>query len=253
MQIKSILISISLLISSIGWTQKTDIDIIKTKNGTLQIQPILHSSLVLTYNNKTIYVDPYGGPKMYRNINAPDIILITDIHGDHLDFKTLDSIDTSKAIFILPEEAANKLPKKYAAEIVKLKNRQSVHRLGFFITAIPMYNLPEDLNSRHPKGRGNGYVLTIDDKHIYISGDTGDIQEMRILQNIDIAFVCMNLPYTMTVDQAASAVLDFQPKIVYPFHYRGQEGFSDVEAFKKLVNSKNKNIEVRLRNWYPNN
>ncbi|HEY9168791.1 MAG TPA: MBL fold metallo-hydrolase [Lutibacter sp.] len=253
MQIKSILISISLLISSIGWAQKPDIDIIKTKNGTLQIQPILHSSLVLTFNNKIVFVDPYGGPKMYRGINAPDIILITDIHGDHLDFKTLDSIDTSKAIFILPEEAANKLPKKYGVEIVKLKNRQSVHRLGFFITAIPMYNLPEDSNSRHPKGRGNGYVLTIDDKHIYISGDTGDIQEMRILQNIDIAFVCMNLPYTMTVDQAASAVLDFQPKIVYPFHYRGQEGFSDVETFKKLVNSKNKNIEVRLRNWYSNN
>ncbi len=253
MQIKSILISISLLISSFGWAQKPDIDIIKTKNGTLQIQPILHSSLVLTFNNKTIYVDPYGGAKMYKGINAPDIILITDIHGDHLDFKTLDSIDTSKAIFILPEEAANKLHKKYGAEIVKLKNRQSVHRLGFFITAIPMYNLPEDLNSGHPKGRGNGYVLNMDDKHIYISGDTGDIQEMRILQNIDIAFVCMNLPYTMTVDQAASAVLDFQPKIVYPFHYRGQAGFSDVEAFKKLVNSKNKNIEVRLRNWYPHN
>ena len=112
MQIKTILISISLLISSIGWAQKPDIDIIKTKNGTLKIQPILHSSLVLTYNNTTIYVDPYGGAKMYKGIKVPDIILITDIHGDHLDQKTLDSIDTSKAIFILPAEAANKLTKK---------------------------------------------------------------------------------------------------------------------------------------------
>ena len=253
MQIKPILLSISLLISSIGWAQKPDIDIIKTKNSTLQIQPILHSSLVLTYNNKTIYVDPYGGAKMYKGIKAPDIILITDIHGDHLDQKTLDSIDTSKAIFILPGEAANKLTKKYGTEIVKLQNKQGVHRLGFFITAIPMYNLPEEPNSKHPKGRGNGYIITVDDKQIYISGDTGDIQEMRSLQNIDVAFVCMNLPYTMTIEQAASAVLEFQPKIVYPFHYRGQNGFSDIDAFKKLVNSKNKTIEVRLKNWYPSN
>lgn len=253
MQIKPILISISLLISFHAWAQKSTIDIVKTKNGILKIQPILHSSLVLTYNNKTIYVDPYGGAKMYKGINAPDIILITDIHGDHLDQKTLDSIDTSKAVFILPEEAANKLPKKYRTEIVKLQNGQGVHRLGFFITAVPMYNLPEDLNSRHPKGRGNGYLLTIDDKQIYISGDTGDIQEMRALQNIDIAFVCMNLPYTMDINHAASAVLEFQPKIVYPFHYRGKDGFSDVEAFKKLVSAKNKNIDVRLRNWYPSN
>lgn len=253
MQIRPILITILLLISSIGWAQKTDIDIIKTKNGTLQIQPILHSSLVLTYNNKTIYVDPYGGAKMYKGINAPDIILITDSHGDHLDFKTLDSIDTSKAIFILPEESAKNLPKKYGTEIVKLKNRQGVHRLDFFITAIPMYNLPEETNAFHQKGKGNGYLLTVDDKQIYISGDTEDILEMRMLQNIDIAFICMNLPYTMTVDQAASAVLEFQPKIVYPFHYRGKDGLSDIEAFKKLVNSKNKNIEVRLKKWYPSN
>ncbi|MHB1148593.1 MAG: MBL fold metallo-hydrolase [Lutibacter sp.] len=253
MQIKTIFISISLLISSFGWAQKPDVDIIKTKNGTFQIQPILHSSLVLTYNNKTIYVDPYGGAKMYKGLKSPDIILITDIHGDHLDLKTLDSIDTSKAIFILPAEAASKLPKKYGTEIVKLQNRQGVHRLDFFITAIPMYNLPEEPNSKHPKGRGNGYLITVDDKQIYISGDTGDIQEMRMLQNIDVAFVCMNLPYTMTVEQAASAVLEFQPKIVYPFHYRGQDGFSDIEAFKKLVNTNNKSIEVRLRKWYHNN
>ncbi|PKP13844.1 MAG: MBL fold metallo-hydrolase [Bacteroidetes bacterium HGW-Bacteroidetes-3] len=253
MQIKPIIISISLLIFGNVSAQKADSDILKTKNGTLQIQPILHSSLVLTYNKTTIYVDPYGGAKLYKGLKSPDIILITDIHGDHLDQKTLDSIDTSKAIFILPEEAAKKLIKKYDNEIVILQNGQGVHRLNFFISAIPMYNLPEEPNSKHPKGRGNGYLLTIDDKQIYISGDTEDTQEMRNLQNIDIAFVCMNLPYTMDINQAASAVLEFQPKIVYPFHYRGQDGFSDVEAFKKLVNAKNKTIEVRLKNWYPTN
>lgn len=253
MQIKPILISISLLISCYASAQEANIDIIKTKNGTLQIQPILHSSLVLTYNKTTIYVDPYGGAKLYKGQKSPDIILITDIHGDHLDQKTLDSIDTSKAIFILPEAVAKKLINKYNNEIVTLQNGQGVHRLNFFISAIPMYNLPEEPNSKHPKGRGNGYLLTIDDKQIYISGDTEDTREMRKLQNIDIAFVCMNLPYTMDINQAASAVLEFQPKIVYPFHYRGQDGLSDVEAFKKWVNSKNATIEVRLKNWYPTN
>ena len=103
-----------------------------------------------------------------------------------------------------------------------------------------MYNLPENPPSKkHPKGRGNGYILTIDDAQIYISGDTEDIPEMRMLQNIDVAFICMNLPYTMTIEQAASAVLEFKPKIVYPYHYRGSNGFSDVNEFKNLVNSKN--------------
>ncbi len=101
------------------------------------------------------------------------------------------------------------------------------------------------------KGRGNGYLLTFGDKHIYLSGDTEDIEEMRTLEDIDVAFVCMNLPYTMSVEQAASAVLDFQPKIVYPYHYRGPDGLSDVEKFKELVNAENEVTDVRLRSWYP--
>ena len=115
-----------------------------------------------------------------------------------------------------------------------------------------MYNLPETPESRHPKGRGNGYVLNVDGKRIYISGDTSGIFEMKMLTNIDIAFVCMNLPYTMTVNEAAEAVLEFQPKVVYPFHYRGKDGFSDVNAFKELVNKQNNDITVVLKNWYPN-
>ena len=103
----------------------------------------------------------------------------------------------------------------------------------------------------HTKGRGNGYVLGIGGKNIYIAGDTQGIPEMRSLKNVDIAFVCMNLPYTMNITEAADAVLAFSPKIVYPYHYRGQGGFSDVNAFKDLVAAGNKKIEVRLRNWYP--
>ena len=114
-----------------------------------------------------------------------------------------------------------------------------------------MYNLPESPTAMHTKGRGNGYVLGIGGKNIYLSGDTQGIPEMRSLKNIDVAFVCMNLPYTMDVKEAADAVLAFSPKIVYPYHYRGQNGLSDINAFKNLVDAGNKNIEVRLRNWYP--
>lgn len=113
-----------------------------------------------------------------------------------------------------------------------------------------MYNLPVTADSRHPQGRGNGYVLSFGNKNIYLSGDTSGIPEMRTLKNIDVAFVCMNLPYTMDVDEAAEAVLDFKPKVVYPYHYRGQNGLSDVTRFKQLVNGKDKKIEVRLRDWY---
>jgi L-ascorbate metabolism protein UlaG (beta-lactamase superfamily) len=253
MKFKAFLIIFLLLFSNFSWSQKPIIDSHKTQNGVIKIQPILHSSFIVTYNNKTIYIDPYGGAKLYEGQKFPDIILITDIHGDHLNQKTLDSIDTSKAIFIVPKAVAEKLPKNYISKIVSLNNGQGVHRLGFFIEAIPMYNLPEEITSKHIKGRGNGYILTIDNKRIYVSGDTEDIPEMRTLQNIDIAFVCMNLPYTMDINQAASAVLEFQPKIVYPFHYRGKGKFSDISAFKSLVNSKNPTIEVRLKNWYPEN
>lgn len=246
-------IAIVTFISGITFAQQTDFDVLKTSKGTLKIQPILHGSLILTHNNKTIFVDPYGGSKLYENQKSPDIILITDIHGDHLDQKTLDSIDTSKSIFIVPQAVAYKLPKKYASQIVVLNNGQGVHRMDYFIQAIPMYNLPEIADAKHPKGRGNGYILTIDNKRVYISGDTEDTMEMRRLQNIDVAFICMNLPYTMDINQAANAVLEFKPTIVYPYHYRGSEGLSDVAEFKNLVNSKNNSIEVRLRSWYPNN
>ena len=253
MKISSSFIAIIIFISGNIFAQQPAFDEFKTSKGTLIIQPVLHGSLILTHNSKTIFVDPYGGSNLYKNQKSPDIILITDIHGDHLDQKTLDSINTSNSIFIVPQAVADKLPEKYASQIVVLKNGQGVHRMDYFIQAIPMYNLPEVVDSKHPKGRGNGYILTIENKRIYISGDTEDIEEMRRLQNIDVAFVCMNLPYTMDINQAASAVLQFKPAIVYPYHFRGSEGFSDVAEFKKLVNSKNKAIDVRLRDWYPKN
>lgn len=226
-------------------------DMLKTNKGQLQIRPITHGSLVMQWNGKTIYVDPYGGSELYKGIAKPDLILITDIHGDHLDAKTLDALDTKGVVIVAPQAVADQIPEKYKSQVTVIGNGESSNQLGIPIAAIPMYNLPETEDSRHPKGRGNGYILNIGGKNIYISGDTEDIPEMRALKNIDVAFVSMNLPYTMDINQAASAVLEFKPKVIYPYHYRGTEGLADVEAFKKMVYDQDRNIEVRLRNWYP--
>ncbi len=225
-------------------------DVINTKDGNITIQPITHGTLVLTYKNKTIYIDPYGGADKFKGLAKPDFILITDIHQDHLNIETLKGIDTKGTIIIVPQAVADKLPSEYKNQIEVLNNRQGIHRLGFFISAVAMYNLPETEDSHHPKGRGNGYIINFDDTKVYVSGDTAAIPEMRQLYDVDIAFVCMNLPYTMDVQEASSGVLDFKPAIVYPYHYRGTDGFSDIEKFKTIVNSENSTIDVRLRDWY---
>jgi len=235
---------------SLLMAQRPVADVVKTKGGELSIQPLMHATMALTWKGKTIYVDPYGGGKLFEGIAAPDLVLITDIHPDHYNAETLGALDLSKATLIVPQAVADQLSENLKSKAVVVKNAETIEKLGISITGVPMYNLPEAADAKHTKGRGNGYVLKFDDKSVYISGDTSGVPEMRALKNIDIAFVCMNLPYTMTVEEAASAVLDFKPKIVYAFHYRGQNGLSDTEAFKKLVNDKDKNIEVRLRNWY---
>jgi L-ascorbate metabolism protein UlaG (beta-lactamase superfamily) len=235
------------LLPELSSAQRSTPDEIKTSKGNLTIQPINHGTVVFTWDNKTIYIDPYGGAKVFTGITAPDLIVITDIHGDHMNPETLGAIETSKAVIVAPKAVADQLPEGLKSKVVTVNNGQKISQLGIDITAIPMYNLPETADSRHPKGRGNGYVLNFGGKNVYISGDTEDIPEMRALKNIDIAFVCMNGP-TMDINQAASAVLEFKPKIVYPFHHRG----SDIEAFKKLVDDGKASVEVRLRNWYPN-
>lgn len=239
-----------LICSTSAFAQLPPADTYPLERGTLTIQPILHGTLVLSWEDQVIYVDPYGGADRFKESPKPTIILITDIHGDHLNQETLDGLDTKGVVFLVPQAVAYKLPDAYQAQIKVIGNGENLPVNGIDIAALPMYNLPDDESSRHPKGRGNGYVLSISDKQVYLSGDTEDIPEMRSLNDIDIAFVCMNLPFTMDVDQAADAVLEFKPKVVYPYHYRGREGLSDVASFKKIVNEADSSIEVRLRNWY---
>jgi len=242
---------LSILALSPAEAQRAAPDVVPTKMGPLTIQPLVHASLVLSLPNLTIYADPTGGAANYTGVKPPDIILVTDIHGDHMDPQTIAAVRTAGTVLVVPKAVADKLPDSLKGRLVILANGEHVTQSGITIHAIPMYNLPESPTAMHTKGRGNGYVLGIGGKNIYLSGDTQGIPEMRALRNIDIAFVCMNLPYTMDVDEAADAVLAFKPHIVYPYHYRGQGGLSDVNAFKTKVEAGDKNIEVRLRNWYP--
>jgi L-ascorbate metabolism protein UlaG (beta-lactamase superfamily) len=242
------LLFISMLLSVRA--QRVTPDTVTTKMGPLIVQPIQHASLILSVGGLTIYADPSNADN-YKGLKPPDIILITDIHGDHFDLKTIDAIKITGSLLVVPQVVADKLPDLDKVHLVVLKNGDQIMQSGVSIRAIPMYNLPESPTAMHTKGRGNGYVLGIGGKLIYISGDTQGIPEMRSLKNIDVAFICMNLPYTMDIKEAADAVLAFKPKIVYPYHYRGSNGLSDVAAFKSLVEAGNKNIDVRLRNWYP--
>ena len=225
--------------------------IAENKAANLDISPIEHATAVLDWDGTIIYIDPVGGKEAFESYKEPDLILITDIHGDHFSLETLQFLNTQKAKIVVPQAVADKIPAEFTPQLDILDNGSSKVRYGINIEAIPMYNLREEAKNFHIKGRGNGYVLSKNDQRIYFSGDTEDIPEMRSLQNIDKAFVCMNLPYTMTVDSAAEAVLDFKPKQVYPYHYRGKPDVSDVDKFKLLVNDKNADIEVVQLDWYP--
>ena len=223
-------------------------DTLKTEKGDLVIIPIEHATFVMKWSGKTIFVDPTKGGDAFKEFGKPDVILITDIHGDHHDAKTLAAVRAPETAVLVPAAVAEKMgADKGNAKVVANGEKTKVGDIE--VEAVPMYNLTPDRKNMHTKGRGNGYVVTLGGKRIYISGDTEDIPEMRALKNIDAAFVCMNLPYTMEVDKAASAVLEFKPKVVYPYHYRGKDGMSDVEKFKSLV-AKDPAIEVRLLKWY---
>ncbi|GAA4969943.1 MBL fold metallo-hydrolase [Algibacter aquimarinus] len=246
---------ITILISSCKNDKTAD----STENSTnsesekrLEIKPISHATMVLNYGNETIYVDPTGGKLAFKNQKKPTIVLITDIHGDHYNLKTLKEIDLNGTIIVAPTAVIDKFPEDFKPMFKVLNNGESSVIKDISIEAVPMYNLREEALKFHSKGRGNGYVLTLDNERIYISGDTEDIPEMRALKNIDKAFVCMNLPYTMTVESAADAVLEFKPKQVYPYHYRGTGGLSDIRKFANIVNKADLEIEVVQLNWYPN-
>jgi len=215
------------------------------------VQAVEHASFLLSLGGVAIANDPVGEIADYGlNGEVPTLILLSDTHGDHLDIETLEAMVTATTTIIAPQAVFDELPERLAAMTVVMGNDDAHSVANIKIRAMPMYNLPESPDSRHVKGRGNGYLLTQASTTVYIAGDTDDIPEMRALTDVDVAFIPMNLPFTMGVETAADAVLEFAPKHVYPYHYRGADGLSDVERFKELVTEANPDIEVVLLDWY---
>lgn len=222
-------------------------DHLPTASGDAVLHPVNHASVVVGWASHTIYVDPVGGAAAFNGLPRPDLILVTHSHGDHFNAATLEALRQSDSIIVAPAAVWSTLSAALKTITVPLANGQSTNWTslgGLAVEAVPAYN------ANHPKGSGNGYVLTLGGRRIYFSGDTEDVAEMRALPNIDAAFLCMNVPFTMTIAKAASAVRAFRPRWVYPYHYRNQDGtFANLESFRQQVGTE-PGVEIRLRKWY---
>ena len=215
-------------------------DIIKTSAGDLGITFIGHGSLMLTFQDKVIHIDPFSSIGEYTSLPKADLILVTHEHGDHLDLNALVILKKPSTEIVISEKC---LPSVSGG--IVMHNGDTRLFGSIKIEAVPAYNLvngPAEGKVFHPKGQGNGYVLTVGDKRIYIAGDTENTPEMKALQNIDIAFLPMNLPYTMTPEMVADAAKAFKPKILYPYHF----GDTDTKKIQELL-KENKEIEIRIR------
>jgi len=215
-------------------------DYFKADGDSLGITFIGHGTLMLSYGGKVIHIDPVGRSADYAALPKADLVLVTHEHGDHLDPEAIAKITKEGTQIILPEEPARQIGRGTV-----LKNGETKSAAGFGIEAVPAYNivnLRDGGQPYHPKGRGNGYVITVGKLRVYVAGDTENTPEMKALKNIDIAFLPMNLPYTMTPAMVADAAKAFRPKILYPYHY----GNTDVGELTALMKGDN-GIEVRIR------
>lgn len=220
--------------------QKHESDVFDTSAGSLKISFLGHGSLMFAFGDKTVYVDPVSQYADFARFPKADLILLTHEHSDHLDAKALDLLRTDKTVLV-GTEACSKATK--GVTIMRNGDRQTV--LGLPIEAVPAYNIVHMRSPGqpfHPRGVGNGYVITFADKRVYVAGDTENIPEMAQLKNIDIAFLPMNLPYTMTPEMVADAARSFRPRILYPYHFGNTETAKLVELLKG-----DKAIEVRIR------
>ena len=223
-----------------GAAELFDKDVIKTAKGDLEITFIGHGSLMLKFGGKIIHVDPFSKLADYAKLPKADLVFITHEHQDHLDPVALQLVTTAKTVVVLTEKCAEKLP---GGIIMRNGDVRKVE--GITVEAVPAYNLVQKRDNGqpyHPKGVGNGYVLTFADKRVYIAGDTENVPEMGLLKRIDIAFLPMNLPYTMTPEMVADAARSFRPKVLYPYHY----GETDPARLVTLL-KESPDIEVRIR------
>lgn len=214
-------------------------DVIKTDAGDLKITFIGHGTLMFGYQGKTIHVDPIGSAADYSKMPKADIILVTHEHGDHLDPKAIEVLRKDQTKILLTKACAEKV-----AGGTVMKNGDVLTVLGLKIEAVPAYNIVQkrpDGEPFHPKGRGNGYIINFGKTRVYVAGDTENTPEMKQLKKIDVAFLPMNLPYTMTPEMVADAAKAFGPRILYPYHY----GETDPNKLVDLL--KDAKIEVRIR------
>lgn len=243
--------------AQIGFVQLTSVsaqtnqdDKIATSQGDAMIHAVHHSGVVFTWSGKRIVVDPTPWPPSansdavnFKGANPPDLILVTHEHPDHFSLPTLNDLAGPKTVLVVNQSVYGMLPPALQMKAKAIKNGEKGTYAGVTVEAVPAYNVTADRLMFHPEGRDNGYVLTLGGKRIYLAGDTEETPELKVLPNIDAAFVPMNLPYTMTPDAAATWVKDFKPKVVYPYHY----GDSDVKRFQTMVSSTS---SVKMLKWY---
>ncbi len=219
---------------------KFETDIIQTSAGNLEITFIGHGTLMFQFGGKVIHVDPWTQQADYTKLPKADLILITHEHGDHLDLKALEILRTARTAVVCPKICAQQVT---GATVMNNGDVKTIE--GLEVKAVPAYNIihkRENGQPFHPKGDGNGYIITVGGKNVYVAGDTENIPEMKTLRGIDVAFLPMNLPYTMTPEMVADAAQAFQPKILYPYHF----GETDASKLVSLLKDA-KGIEVRIR------
>jgi L-ascorbate metabolism protein UlaG (beta-lactamase superfamily) len=225
----------SLILMSVGFAQKKyQEDLFQASGGELKITFIGHGTLMLTYAGKVIHVDPVSMYADYATLPKADLILVTHEHGDHLDAKAIQALITSRTVVITNAASAKDL-----SNATVMKNGETKTIAEIQVEAVPAYNLEKPF---HPKGNGNGYVLTLGGKRVFIAGDTENVPEIKSLKNIDIAFLPMNLPFTMTPEQVVDTAKAMRPKVLYPYHF----GNTDTNALVALLQGE-KGIEVRIR------
>jgi len=232
---------VSLVLASAAAAQEqSPPDTFKTSAGDLVITFIGHGSLMFFFGGKAIYVDPYSKLVDYAKLPKADVILITHEHRDHLDTAALQKVRIEKTKIVLTEAGAGQVS---GGMVMKNGDKKSID--GLTVEAVPAYNIVskrENGQPYHPRGSGNGYIITFGDKRVYVAGDTENIPEMKGFTNIDIAFLPMNLPYTMTPEMVADAAKMIQPRVLYPYH----TGDTDIPKLMALMKDQ-KGIEVRIR------